>query len=160
MSKELQPTHLDSRRDEDSDRKWRDYCVKLDDIEAIESSPFRAELEGLRDFGFDTVIMGHPPSPEGSMFDDDLTKWVVYAQKYFPNTEEIVHEQLGGNLFIDAEVGLDSARSLSVGLGAGDSAELPVGDIQEKIWLYLEIIQKILLAREGEKIPLLTDNTH
>lgn len=150
--------HLDSRRSEGEPRAWGDYVVRLDDQEAIESSPFQFALEALREFGFNEVMIYHPTKEDESsdIFEDDISKWIVSANKKFTGTEPMIADVLGGEIQIDVEIDPDGERVLSVCFGAGDyNRSFKTKDLNEAIWAYLEVIHKILSdSWAGRDLPI------
>ena len=151
--------HLDSRRNDDVKKDWGDYSLQLDDLEAIECSPFRPALEALRGFGFTEIIIGHPfkdaKDKEGEVPNEDIHKWWVMGVREFPGTESMVADYLGGQLTVVAEATENSERRLQFSLGAGAYIDCNPRDLNEIIWGYLEVIHKTLLnSWEGYKLPI------
>jgi hypothetical protein len=152
---EIKSVHLDSRRLEEGrspDDTFGDYCIYLDDTEAVESSPFRNALEALRDLGLTEINLGHPIDEN---FKDIEWKWWVYGIKKFPDTEKMVADNLGGDLEVMAEIDEDGERKLQFSFGAGDFEQFDTNDLNEKVWGYLEVIHKTLSnSWEGMRIPI------
>lgn len=148
---ELQSSHLDSRRHEYSEKPFKDYIVKLDDKEAVETSPLNKPLEGLRDFGFDEIVIYNPKL----LGEDDDNKNIVMATKEFQDTEKMVDIYLGGNIRFFACIETDGTRSLGVSFGAADQKQFNTYDINEMIWAYLELIHKTI-SNNDDLNPLLT----
>lgn len=147
MSEKVNSVHLDSRRNQHPGKPWQDYEVQLDDVEAVETSPFGKELEGLKVLGFDKVVIFYTDSIE-----NNGAGWVVSAQSFIAEIEKMLREDLEGKFFIDAEVDEEGQRTLSgcFGYDSGDHGYFDASSVQEKVWLHLEEILGTLYTPEDE----------
>ena len=148
--------HLDSRRLEaqggNEHKIYGDYLLNFDDTEAVERSPYRHVIEGLRELGLTRIVICHPATESG---EDDNNKWWVAGYKIFPGTEQMVADNLGGELNICASITEEGKRKLECSFGAGDYQQFDTEDANELIWGYLETIHKSLTnSWEGRNIPI------
>jgi hypothetical protein len=142
--------HLDSRRTEDGHFIGQDYLVDLKDAVAVQTSPFRSALEALRDLGLTQVIIDT----------ENRERWIVTGQKDFPDTASLASDTLGGNLSLRAEILEDGERSLGIAFNGSEDSELDPQDLNERIWVNLELIHKVLSnSLEGDNIPIAVNPT-
>lgn len=141
---------LDSRRAEAPTTFWNDYSVELSDIEAVEKSPLKRELETLREANLDVVVMNDSEVIAGEY----SNQYDVFAIKKLKGTERLLDIDSEGQdpLKIFIILNHDSKKDVYLMLDESHS-NIDSSEIDPCIWDALEAIQVGLFEeKRGEEL--------
>lgn len=134
------------------EHKYHECQVDLGDTEAVETSPFRQALEGLRDLGLTNINIARENVGDSEY---PLYKWTVYGHKKIPGNEALTAEDFSGNLDIAVTITASGERELEFSFGEYNYENFDPDDLSELVWGYLMVIHGTLSkSRGGLGLPL------